>query len=145
MNNQTENGEPMKKIKDIIKGEKNIEIIVILIKFVTKTTTKNEQKISQFLVGDETGCIQCNFFDETGSKLTEGDIIHLKGAYATTFKTHLVLYSPKQGRGFIEKIGEFFQIFSLTPNLSEREYLEDDYENKKNMKMNRVHDRSYNK
>jgi len=119
---------PNKKIKDIKKGDKNINIIVILIEYLSKTSIKNGTLITNYLIADETGSIQCNFFDEIGDKIQEGDILYITGAYASLFKHHLVLYNAKPGFGQVGKMDEFFMSFSKTPNLSEKEY--ENYEQK---------------
>ena len=119
---------PNKKIKDIKKGDKNINIIVILIEYLSKTSVKNGKYITHYLIADETGSIQCNFFDEIGDKIQEGDILYITGAYASLFKHHLVLYNAKPGFGQVGKIDEFFMSFSKTPNLSEKLY--DEFEQK---------------
>ena len=111
-----------KKIKDIHPGDKGIDIIIILIEYLNKTTIKNGSHITQYLVGDDTGCIQCNFYDEIGDIVQEGDILFLSGAYATIFKQHLILYTAKYGLGRIIKLNEFFMTFSKKPNLSEYIY-----------------------
>jgi hypothetical protein len=107
-----------KRICDIKPFDKNLDMQVILISLVSKNKLKNESKITQFLVGDNSGSILCNFFDETGDKLNEGDIIFLKGSYASIFKNKLILYTGKPGFGQVIKIGEFFMTFSELPNLS---------------------------
>ena len=114
-----------KKIIDIHPGDKGIDIIIILIEYLNKTTIKNGSHITQYLVGDDTGCIQCNFYDEIGDIVQEGDILFLSGAYASIFKQHLILYTAKYGLGKIIKLNEFFMIFSKIPNLSEKVYAND--------------------
>lgn len=107
-----------KRICDIKPFDKNLDMQVILISLVSKNKLKNESKITQFLVGDSSGSILCNFFDDTGDKLNEGDIIFLKGSYASIFKNKLILYTGKPGFGQVIKIGEFFMTYSELPNLS---------------------------
>lgn len=109
---------PNKRVCDLKPGDKNIEIKVILITQISRNKLKSDTKITQFLVADNTGSILCNFFDETGDLLNEGDIIFLKGAYASIFKGKLILYASKLGSGQVIKVGEFFMTFSETPNLS---------------------------
>ncbi len=111
-----------KNISDIHPGDKGIDITIILIEYKNKTTIKNGSHITQYLVGDNTGCINCNFYDEIGDIVQEGDILFLSGAYATIFKQHLILYTAKYGLGRIIKLNEFFMTFSKKPNLSEYIY-----------------------
>ena len=110
-----------KKVGEIKHGDKNIDILVILIKIIGKHNLKNGGTITTFLVGDETGSIHCNFFDNVSNYIKDGDVLYITGAYSTLFNNHIVLYQPKNGYGFVTKINEFFFSFSLKPNISEKE------------------------
>ena len=131
-----------KKIKDIHPGDKGIDITIILIEFLNKTTIKNGSHITQYLVGDNTGCIYCNFYDEIGDIVQEGDILFLSGAYASIFKQHLILYTAKFGLGKIIKLNEFFMTFSKIPNLSKEVY---NIDNKDDHDKNNYNKERYNK
>lgn len=122
-----------KKMIDVRPGDKNIDILVILIQQMSKNKLKNDKQITQFLVADDTGSILCNFYDSIGDIINEGDIILLTGAYASVFKNHLILYSGKSGFGRIIKVDEYFMTFSDTPNLSEVLYKDKD-EQERNQK-----------
>ena len=63
MNNLKEN----KKVVEIKNGDKNIDIKVIIIKFYRSNILKSGGKITTFLVGDESGSIYCNFFDNVSN------------------------------------------------------------------------------
>ncbi len=110
-----------KFVKDIQSGDKNIDIKVILIKLLDQHKIKNGDTITTFLVGDETGTIHCNFYDNVSEYIKEGDVLYINGAYSTLFKNHIVLYQPKIGYGCVVKNDEFFFPFSLKPNISEKE------------------------
>ena len=110
-----------KKVIEIQNGDKNIDILVIIIKFLGKHILKNGGCITTFLVGDETGSINCNFFDNVSKFIKEGDILYITGAYSSLFKNHIFLYQPKIGFGLISKINELFFLFSSKPNISEKE------------------------
>jgi hypothetical protein len=107
-----------KKIIDIKPYDKNIDIKIIMLQLISKNKLKNEVTITQFQVADYSGSIYCNFFDDVGDRLNEGDILFLKSAYATIFKNNLILYTSKPGLGQIIKIGEYFMIFTEIPNMS---------------------------
>ena len=110
-----------KIVKDIKNGDKNIDIQVILIKRVGVYNTKTGGCITTYLVGDESGSINCNFYDNVSNFIKEGDVLYITGAYSSLFNNHIVLYQPKIGYGHVKKIGEFFFQFSLKPNISEKE------------------------
>ena len=112
-----------KKVIDIKSGDKNIDIKVILIKLLGTYNLKNGKKIVTFLVGDETGSIYCNFFDNVSIFIKEGDILYITGAYSSIFDNRVVLYQPKIGFGHVTKIGEFYFSFLLKPNISEPKIL----------------------
>ena len=109
-----------KKVAEIKSGDKNIDIQVILIKLLEVHKIKNGT-ITTFLVGDETGSIHCNFFDNVSQYIKEGDILYITGAYSTLFNNQIVLYQPKKDYGFVIKNDEFFFPFSLKPNISEKQ------------------------
>ncbi len=108
-----------KRIADIKPGDKNLDIQVILLSLVSRNKLKNESKLSQFLIADNSGSILCNFFDEAGELINEGDIVYLKSCYASIFKSKLVLYCARPGYGQVVKTGYFFMTFSEQPNMSE--------------------------
>jgi hypothetical protein len=107
-----------KKISDLRPFDKNIDIKVILLQLISRSKLKSEVKITTFLVADHSGSIHCNFFEDVGDILSEGDIIFIKSGYATIFKNNLILYTSKPGLGQIIKIGEYFMTFSEIPNMS---------------------------
>ena len=108
-----------KKVKEIKNGDKNIDIEVILIKRLSTHNLKNGNKITTYLVADDSGSIHCNFFDNVSNFIKEGDILYITGAFSSLFEDHIVLYQPKIGYGHVTKTGEFFFTFSLKPNISE--------------------------
>ena len=110
-----------KKIIDIKNGDKNIDIKVILIKFIRSDNLKKGNKITTYLVGDDSACIHCNFYDNVSNFIKEGDVIYITGAYSSLFNNHIVLYQPKIGYGHIFKVTEFFFPFSLKPNISQQD------------------------
>ncbi len=117
---------PNKKICDLNPGDKNIDIKIILLQLISKNKLKNDLKITQYLVADNSGSILCNFFDDVGDSFNEGDILFLKSAYATKFKNNLILYTSKPGMGRIFKLGEFFMTFTETPNMSLKVFDDED-------------------
>ena len=64
-----------KKIIDIKNGDKNIDIKVILIKFIRSDNLKKGNKITTYLVEDDSACIHCNLYDNVSNFIKEGDVI----------------------------------------------------------------------
>ncbi len=85
---------PNKTICELIPGDKNLELKIMLIHQITKNRLK-ETKLTQYLVADQSGSILCNFFDEWGDKVKEGDILFLKAAYVSTYKNDMILYTSR--------------------------------------------------
>ena len=108
-----------KKVAEIKNGDKNIDIEVILIKLLKINNLKNGSKITTYLVADDSGSINCNFFDNVSNFIKEGDILYITGAFSSLFEDKIVLYQPKIGYGHVTKTGEFFFTFLLKPNISE--------------------------
>ena len=75
--------------------DKNVDLKVILIQQTIKNRLKSDSKLTQFLVGDNSGSILCNFFDEWGDRVKEGDIVFLKGGYVSVYKNQMVLYTSR--------------------------------------------------
>jgi hypothetical protein len=107
-----------KKIIDIKPYDKNIDIKVIVIGLVSRNKLKSDITITTFHVADYSGSIHCNFFEDVGEIINEGDILFLRSAYATIFKNNLILYTSKPGLGQIIKLGEYFMLYAEVPNMS---------------------------
>lgn len=109
---------PNSFIKDLSPGKKLINIIFIILERKKIYKLKNEQNIYPFLVADTTGSVVCNFYDELGQSMKEGDIVYVHSAYASIYKNSLCLYTPKLDHGTIIKLDEFFFNFKEEPNHS---------------------------
>jgi hypothetical protein len=107
-----------KKICDIKPYDKNIDIKILVLQLLSRNKSKNDIKITTFLVADYSGSINCNFFEDVGEMINEGDILFLKSAYASIFKNNLILYTSRPGFGQIIKLGEYFMLYTEIPNLS---------------------------
>jgi hypothetical protein len=123
-----ENLIPNKRIAELKHGDKNLNLCVILVQLKSKNKLKNDVRITQYQVADESGSIMCNFYDDVGLRLNEGDILFLKGSYASIFKGHLILYTSKPGFGEVIKMGEYFMTYNDLPNLSLQTWVEKDDE-----------------
>jgi len=91
------------KICNLKPRDKSIELRVIVLELLETYETKIKDKITQFLLADETGSIIANFFGETGkrlcvfyngvgSQIRDGDILYINGAYTTIFNKKMILY-----------------------------------------------------
>lgn len=90
-----DNLKPNKTIFQLKPHDKNLDLKVMLIEQKFRNRLKGEMKLTQFLAADTTGSILCNFFDEFGDRVKEGDILFLKGAYVSVFQNQLILYTNR--------------------------------------------------
>lgn len=104
-------------IKDIKPGQKNLNVIFIILEIGAPTRTKDNHTVRSCKVADKTGSINISIWDEIGEMITTGDICRLVKGYTNIFKNCLTLYAGKNGG--INKIGEFCMQFSEVPNMSE--------------------------
>ncbi|EGG15803.1 OB fold-containing protein [Cavenderia fasciculata] len=114
---------PLTKIIDIKPYAKGINSIFIVLE-KGNAIKKKDGFIYQVLVADNTACINMTLFDVLGEQVQPGDILRLRGGYATIFHELLNLYVGKSG-GIIEKIGEFQFSFVEHPNLSHLQWTQD--------------------
>ncbi|XP_069589998.1 SOSS complex subunit B2 [Ranitomeya imitator] len=104
-------------IKDIKTGQKNLNVIFIVLEIGRVTKTKDGHEVRSCKVADKTGSITVSVWDEIGSLIQPGDIIRLTRGYASLWKGCLTLYSGRGGE--LQKIGEFCMVYSEVPNFSE--------------------------
>ncbi|KAM4697810.1 SOSS complex subunit B2 [Rhinophrynus dorsalis] len=104
-------------IKDIQAGQKNLNVIFIVLEIGRVTKTKDGHEVRSCKVADKTGSITVSVWDEIGSLIQPGDIIRVTKGYASMWKGCLTLYSGRGGE--LQKIGEFCMVYSELPNFSE--------------------------
>ncbi|XP_022320236.1 SOSS complex subunit B2-like [Crassostrea virginica] len=110
-------GEQFINIKDIKPGQKNINIMFIVLEIGTPTRTRDGHDVRSVKVADKTGSINISIWDETGDLLQTGDICRLTKGYSNVWKSCLTLYTGKSGE--VIKVGEFCMQFTEAPNMSE--------------------------
>lgn len=104
-------------IKDIRPGQKNINVVFIVLEVGHPTITKDNREVRTFKVADNTACMNVSIWDEPGTLLVPGDIVRLTKGYASVWRQCLTLYSGKNGD--IQKIGEFCMVINEQLNMSE--------------------------
>lgn len=110
-------GEQFINIKDLKPGQKNINIMFIVLEIGAPTRTRDGHDVRSVKVADKTGSINISIWDETGDLMQTGDICRLTKGYSNVWKSCLTLYTGKSGE--VVKVGEFCMQFSETPNMSE--------------------------
>ncbi|CAJ0943862.1 unnamed protein product [Ranitomeya imitator] len=68
-------------IKDIKTGQKNLNVIFIVLEIGRVTKTKDGHEVRSCKVADKTGSITVSVWDEIGSLIQPGDIIRLTRGY----------------------------------------------------------------
>ncbi|ALC38821.1 CG5181 [Drosophila busckii] len=109
-------------IKDIKPGQKNINVLFIVLDVGIATVTKENREVRNFKVGDHTASINVSIWDEPGKLIVPGDIIRLNKGYASIWRHCLTLYSGKNGEVF--KVGEYCMVFNEGLNMSEPKRVE---------------------
>ncbi|XP_023568133.1 SOSS complex subunit B2 isoform X2 [Octodon degus] len=104
-------------IKDIKAGQKNLNVVFIVLEIGRVTKTKDGHEVRSCKVADKTGSITISVWDEIGGLIQPGDIIRLTRGYASMWKGCLTLYTGRGGE--LQKIGEFCMVYSEVPNFSE--------------------------
>ncbi|XP_011701682.1 PREDICTED: SOSS complex subunit B homolog [Wasmannia auropunctata] len=105
------------QIKDIRAGQKNINVVFIVLEVSLPTITKENREVRTFKVADSTACMNVSIWDEPGQLLMPGDIVRLTKGYASVWRQCLTLYSGKNGD--IQKIGEFCMVINEQVNMSD--------------------------
>ncbi|XP_026828634.1 solute carrier family 35 member C2 isoform X2 [Ooceraea biroi] len=105
------------QIKDIRAGQKNINVVFIVLEVSHPTITKENREVRTFKVADSTACMNVSIWDEPGQLLMPGDIVRLTKGYASVWRQCLTLYSGKTGD--IQKIGEFCMVINEQVNMSD--------------------------
>ncbi|XP_032455088.1 SOSS complex subunit B homolog isoform X2 [Nasonia vitripennis] len=104
-------------IKDIRPGQKNINVVFIVLEVGHPTITKENREVRTLKVADSTACMNVSIWDEPGTLLMPGDIVRLTKGYASVWRNCLTLYSGKNGD--IQKIGDFCMVINEQLNMSE--------------------------
>ncbi|XP_048512744.1 SOSS complex subunit B homolog [Athalia rosae] len=104
-------------IKDIRPGQKNINVVFIVLEVGQPVITKENREVRMFKVADSTACMNVSIWEEPGQLLAPGDIVRLTKGYASVWKQCLTLYSGKDPD--IRKIGDFCMVINEQLNMSE--------------------------
>lgn len=105
------------QIKDMRPGQKNVNVIFIVLEVSHPTLTKENREVRTFKVADPSGCINASIWDEAGQLLVPGDIVKLTKGYVSVWRNCLTLYTSKGGD--LQKINEFCMVFNEQLNMSD--------------------------
>ncbi|KYR02986.1 OB fold-containing protein [Tieghemostelium lacteum] len=111
------------RIIDIKPFARNLNLVFIVVDKGPPIKRNEGGILYQVLVADQTACINMTLFDAIGDQVQPGDILRLRGGYATIYKEILNLYAGKTG--IVEKINEFTMQFTENNNLSAQQWILD--------------------
>jgi replication factor A1 len=100
----------------------------VKVKVLSKTETRevasrrsgSTLSVAEALVGDDTGCVLLNLWEEDIEKVDEGDIITITNGYVKLFKGSMRLNIGRYGQ--TEKIEEDIPEVNTENNLSEKTF-----------------------
>lgn len=92
---------------------------------ITSRKSQNVHSIAEVLVGDETGCVVLNLWDDHITTFQKGDVIQIKNGYTTLFKGFLRLNIGR--RGTAEKTDKIIEDVDADNNISKRIYASSRY------------------
>ena len=87
---------------------------------VTSRTSGSTLNVAEALIGDDTGCVLLNLWEDDIEKVDEGDVITIRNGYVKLFKGSMRLNIGKYGQ--TEKIEEDIPEVNTENNLSEKTF-----------------------
>ncbi len=87
---------------------------------VTSRRSGSTFRVAEALVGDETGCVLLNLWEEDIERFEEGDVISIRNGYVKLFRGSMRLNIGKYGKA--EKIEEDMPEVNTENNLSEKKF-----------------------
>lgn len=97
----------------------NVTVKVIGIggsKQITSRKNRSVHSVSEALVGDETGCVVLNLWDEQIKVFNRDDVVQIKDGYTSLFRGFMRLNIGR--RGTVEKVDEEIGEVNTNNNLS---------------------------
>ncbi len=114
------------KVNELTPNSKAVNVTVkVVSKGEVRSTTSGRDysphKVVDALVGDETGCIYLNLWDDNVEKVSEGDTLSIKNGYINLFRGYMRLNIGRYGS--FEKLTEspITQV-NTENNLSSKQY-----------------------
>ena len=83
---------------------------------ITSRRNYSVHRVAEALVGDETGCVLLNLWDDQISVFNKGDVIEIKNGYTSLFRGFLRMNIGR--RGIVEKVDKEIGEVNTENNLS---------------------------
>lgn len=113
------------KVEKLTPESRNVNIKVKVVKKgeTRETVSRSDgstHRVSDVLVGDETGCVYLSLWDDNIEKVSEGDVIEIKNGYLSLFRGSMRLNIGREG-SFEKSQAEMGEVNSSN-NLSDKQY-----------------------
>lgn len=113
------------KVEKLVPESRNVNIKVKVVKKgePRETVSRNDgskHRVSDILVGDETGSVYLSLWDDNIDKMSEGDVVEIKNGYVSLFRGSMRLNIGREGT--FEKSQETLGEVNTTNNLSDKQY-----------------------
>ena len=112
------------KIKDLTPQHKKVNVLAKVVKLgeVREVSSRYgpPRKVSDTVIGDETGTIVMSLWQEQVGTVMESDVIYIDNGYVSLFRGHMRLNIGKYGA--LSKSDKAIETVSTAPDMSEKEY-----------------------
>jgi len=113
------------KVEKLVPELRNVNIKVKVVKKgePRETISRNDgskHRVSDILVGDETGSVYLSLWDDNIDKMSEGDVVEIRNGYVSLFRGSMRLNIGREGT--FEKSQEALGEVNTTNNLSDKQY-----------------------
>jgi replication factor A1 len=114
------------KVGELTPNSKAVNVVVkIVSKGEVRSTTSgrdySQHRVVDALVGDETGCVYLNLWDDNIDKIKEGDVVKVKNGYVNLFRGSMRLNIGRYGS--FEVVAEpLVKEVNTENNLSSKQY-----------------------
>jgi replication factor A1 len=114
------------KVGELTPNSKAVNVVVkIVSKGEVRSTTSGRDytahRVVDALVGDETGCVYLNLWDDNIDKIKEGDVVKVKNGYVNLFRGNMRLNIGRYGS--FEVVAEpLIKEVNTENNLSSKQY-----------------------
>ena len=114
------------KVGELTPSSRAINVVVkVVSKGEARSTTSGRDysvhRVADALVGDETGCLYLNLWDEKIDKVNEGDTLDIKNGYVSLFRGSMRLNVGKYGSFEVLKESPVGEV-NTENNLSSKQY-----------------------
>ncbi len=109
------------KVNELKPSLRNVNVTVKVIgigksKQITSRKNRSVHSVSEALMGDETGCVVLNLWDDQTKVFDKDDVVQIKDGYTSLFRGFMRLNIGR--RGTVEKVDEEIGEVDTSNNLS---------------------------